>query len=170
MPLTDYALTKTALMVESAPGLEDWHPLNVDYGGIAVSLPGCIAVIHTKPLLVTMPTPVRPLPPQAFHGTLNKHSVPANASRYTRASLDFRVGIEPFFDNDWVLKGTKAGTNHGELPPSDALGHAHLAACWLVTWRRYPRLAHPPPPLPPPLRAGRHIATVDADGRVLDMR
>ena len=40
MPLTDYALTKTALMVESAPGLEDWHPLDVDYGEIAVSLPG----------------------------------------------------------------------------------------------------------------------------------
>ena len=32
----------------------------------------------------------------------------ANASRRTRVSLDFRVGVEGFFDPEWSMAGTKA--------------------------------------------------------------
>ena len=79
MPLTEYADTRTTLLVESAPGRGDFHPLAVTHGEIA-----------------------------RFHGTLCHHHAPPNASLCTRVSLDFRVGIGRFFDPHWRLKGAKA--------------------------------------------------------------
>lgn len=77
-PLTSYELTSTTLWVESAPGAADFHPLEVGVGEVA-----------------------------AFHGALCRHRAPPNASAHTRVSLDFRVGVGPFFDPA-VPVGTKA--------------------------------------------------------------
>jgi len=82
MPLTDRLLTRTTLWAESHEGAGDDHPFEVDVGEIAL-----------------------------FHGTVCKHHVPANPSEWTRASLDFRVGIEGYFDPSWSMKGTKQ--DHG---------------------------------------------------------
>lgn len=78
MPLTDYNMTQATLWVESSPGAEDFQPLAINHGSIAV-----------------------------FHGTLCRHKVPANTSPFTRVSLDFRIGIGDFFDRDWQLDGVK---------------------------------------------------------------
>lgn len=79
LPLSRLDLTKTTLEAESAPGKGDFAPLDVDLGSIAV-----------------------------FHGTLCRHGVPANRSRFTRVSLDFRIGVEGCFDPEWVFAGTRA--------------------------------------------------------------
>ena len=42
-------------------------------------------------------------------------NVPANPTRCTRASLDFRVGVDGCFDPEWVLRGTKADHNRREM-------------------------------------------------------
>ncbi|CAE7568416.1 strG [Symbiodinium natans] len=78
MPLTDYSMTEATLWVESSPGAEDFQPLAINHGSIAV-----------------------------FHGTLCRHKVPANTSPFTRVSLDFRIGVGDFFDRDWQLNGVK---------------------------------------------------------------
>ena len=79
LPLTDPTLTQTELWCESEPGLEDYHPLHCTYGEIC-----------------------------SFFGSYCRHYVPANKSRYTRISLDFRVGIEGLgFEIDWQMIGTK---------------------------------------------------------------
>ena len=93
------------LWVESAPGRGDYHPL----GAGKALRPGDIA---------------------AFHGTLCRHVAAPNRSAYTRASLDFRVGVGRFFDRTWVLNGTK--NDHG---------------------RKYLKLPLPVQP-PPPLNVG----------------
>ena len=80
LPLTDYALTRTALWVESAPGRGDFHPLDCPCD------PGSLV---------------------AFHGTRCRHVAAPNPSPHTRASLDFRIGVGRFFDAKWVLNGTK---------------------------------------------------------------
>ena len=71
-------MARTALWVESEPGAGDYHPLDLPPGGIA-----------------------------AFHGTRCRHYAAPNPSAFTRASLDFRVGVGRFFDQKWVLNGTK---------------------------------------------------------------
>lgn len=43
-----------------------------------------------------------------FHGSSRRHSVPANASTFTRVSMDFRVGLGGSFDPQWSLRGTVA--------------------------------------------------------------
>ena len=40
-----------------------------------------------------------------FHGSLRKHYANANHSPRTRASLDFRVGVEGYFDERWQMVG-----------------------------------------------------------------
>lgn len=85
LPLTEYSETRTALWIESQPGLEDFHPLDSKVGTMT-----------------------------AFHGTLCKHHAEANPTVYTRASLDFRVGVGKYFDPQWVLRGTKS--DHGRIP------------------------------------------------------
>lgn len=84
MPLTDYELTQTTLLVESRPLLGDFRPLDFSPGTLA-----------------------------AFHGTLCRHFANANPTQYTRASLDFRIGIGRFFDSNWTLRGTKS--DHGRF-------------------------------------------------------
>ena len=41
-----------------------------------------------------------------FHGSLRKHYANANHSPWTHASLDFRVGVEGYFDEWWHMVGT----------------------------------------------------------------
>lgn len=77
MPLTDPKLTQTDLWVESQPGKNDYEPLGVALGEIA-----------------------------AFHGSSCMHYVPANSTYFTRVSLDFRVGVEGYFDPNWKMRGT----------------------------------------------------------------
>lgn len=77
IPLTDRHLTETDLYVESAPGKEDYTPLDVNFGEVA-----------------------------SFHGTSLRHYVPPNVTKFTRVSLDFRVGIEGYFDAKWRMRGT----------------------------------------------------------------
>jgi hypothetical protein len=43
-----------------------------------------------------------------FHGTSRPHFVNSNPSLYTRVSLDFRIGIQGYFDPDWAMVGTTA--------------------------------------------------------------
>ena len=61
------------------PQANDFHPLEVEYGQIG-----------------------------QFHGTLCRHHAPPNPSMFTRVSLDFRIGIEDYFDPEWKLEGIKA--------------------------------------------------------------
>jgi len=78
LPLTDLALTKTDLWCESQPGQGDYAPLGAQMGEFV-----------------------------SFHGSSCRHYAPANESKYTRVSLDFRVGAEPYFDANWKMCGTK---------------------------------------------------------------
>ena len=77
MPLTDVNLTKTDLWCESQPGREDFSPLGACLGEVV-----------------------------SFHGSSCKHYVPPNQSDYSRVSLDFRIGVEPYFDPNWTMLGT----------------------------------------------------------------
>jgi len=79
LPLTDPRETGVDLEVESAPDLGDFARTNAAIGQAV-----------------------------AFHGTSKKHKVGPNASHATRASIDFRVGIETYFDPKWSMAGTKA--------------------------------------------------------------
>lgn len=42
----------------------------------------------------------------SFWGTKLRHYVPANESECTRVSIDFRVGVEGYFDSGWSMKGS----------------------------------------------------------------
>lgn len=77
-PLTDPAQTRTTLWLESAPGADDFRPLELAMGELA-----------------------------SFHGAKCRHRAPPNGSEYTRVSLDFRVGVSPWFDPERPV-GTKA--------------------------------------------------------------
>ena len=52
------------------------------------------------------PLPAKPGQVVAFHGSSCRHYVNANKSDQTRVSMDFRVGVEGFFDPYWQMKGT----------------------------------------------------------------
>lgn len=89
MPLTAYSGkmgTGATLRVESEPHAGDFKSLDIEYGTIAM-----------------------------FHGTLCHHDVPANASDFTRISMDFRIGIGDFYDPQWTLEGVKAIHSRKEL-------------------------------------------------------
>lgn len=43
------------------------------------------------------------------------HHVPANSTAHTRMSLDFRIGVEGYFDPKWTMRGTKADHNRREV-------------------------------------------------------
>jgi hypothetical protein len=79
IPLTDLLVTNVDLHVESIPDAGDYKPTNAKVGQAA-----------------------------CFHGTSCRHFVPANGTRNARVSLDFRVGVEGFFDPEWSMAGTKA--------------------------------------------------------------
>lgn len=77
LPLTDRNLTRVDLHVESSHMKGDFHPM--------VANPGQVV---------------------SFHGTSCRHYVNANVTPWTRVSLDFRIGVEGFFDPQWVMPGT----------------------------------------------------------------
>jgi hypothetical protein len=70
-------LTGVDLWVESKASQEDYHPIAARLGQLVL-----------------------------FHGSSCMHYVPANASHNTRVSLDFRVGVEGYFDAEWEMRGT----------------------------------------------------------------
>eukprot|EP00804_Cyclotella_cryptica_P014022 CCRYP_002503-RD/>CCRYP_002503-RD protein AED:0.04 eAED:0.04 QI:1235/1/1/1/1/0.83/6/1011/570 len=77
LPLTDRRKTGVDLWVESEAKVGDFHPLMAEFGQVA-----------------------------SFHGSSCRHYVNANHSTWTRVSLDFRVGIEGYFDPHWQMIGT----------------------------------------------------------------
>ena len=77
LPLTDRDVTMVDLMAESSHMKGDFHPLIVNPGQVV-----------------------------SFHGTSCRHFVNANTTKWTRVSLDFRIGVEGYFDPDWVMPGT----------------------------------------------------------------
>lgn len=80
-PLTDRQITKVDLHVE-----EDCD--DGDDDGDCIAVP-----IEMGQIL-------------SFHGTNRKHFVNSNDTVFTRASLDFRVGVEGYFDSEWEMIGT----------------------------------------------------------------
>ena len=78
IPLTDRHLTGVDLFAETDGDLGDYVPLQSDFGFAS-----------------------------SFHGSNCRHYVNTNLSSYTRVSLDFRVGIEPYYDPEWQMIGTK---------------------------------------------------------------
>jgi len=82
MPLTDPDTTQTDIWAESGPGVGDFTPLGARLGQAV-----------------------------AFHGSSCVHYVPPNPTRFTRVSLDFRVGIDKYFDPEWKMRGTKRDHN-----------------------------------------------------------
>lgn len=65
------------LWLETRFGMDDFHPVIAKVGEIV-----------------------------AFHGSSCRHYVNANSSAHTRMSMDFRVGVEGFYDTEWAMKGT----------------------------------------------------------------
>ena len=77
IPLTDRTLTGVDLWCERSFQSNDYHPIEAKIGqGIS------------------------------FHGSSCRHYVNANSTNNTRVSLDFRIGIQGFFDPFWQMKGT----------------------------------------------------------------
>ena len=79
MPLTCQSRTKTTIWLESEAGAGDYSPLDIAVGQVAL-----------------------------FHGTSRRHHVPRNPTSSTSVSIDFRVGVEGYFDPGWSMKGTRA--------------------------------------------------------------
>ena len=77
IPLTDRTLNKVDLWSESTFQADDFHPIPAKIGEVI-----------------------------SFHGSSCRHYVNANSSTNTRVSLDFRVGVQGFFDPYWQMKGT----------------------------------------------------------------
>lgn len=77
LPLTCRSTTCVDLWCESKSGAGDFHPLKVEFGEVA-----------------------------SFHGSSCWHYVNANHSVQSRVSLDFRVGVEGYFDPHWQMIGT----------------------------------------------------------------
>ena len=77
IPLTDRELTKVDLWSETTNNQDDYHAIPARIGqGIT------------------------------FHGSSCRHFVNANGTCNTRVSLDFRIGVEGFFDPFCQMKGT----------------------------------------------------------------
>lgn len=77
LPLTDRILTGVDLWSESSFGEEDYHPIIANKGEVI-----------------------------SWHGSSRKHYVNPNASINTRVSIDFRIGVEGYFDPLWEMQGT----------------------------------------------------------------
>lgn len=77
VPFTDRVRTRVDLYCESEANKGDFHAIPAQPGQVI-----------------------------SFHGSSCKHYVNYNESRYTRVSMDFRVGVEGFFDPYWQMKGT----------------------------------------------------------------
>lgn len=77
VPFTDRELNNVDLWCETTPGADDFRRIMADQGDII-----------------------------SFHGSSCRHFVNANTTQYTRVSMDFRVGIQGYFDPHWQMKGT----------------------------------------------------------------
>lgn len=77
LPLTDRDLTGVDLWCETSFNADDYHPIPARVGEIA-----------------------------SFHGSSRRHYVNSNSTANTRASFDFRVGVQGFFDPTWEMQGT----------------------------------------------------------------
>ena len=77
IPLTDREQTGVDLWCETEFKADDYHPIPAGVGE-AIS----------------------------FHGSSCRHYVNANETPNTRVSLDFRVGVQGFFDPYWMMNGT----------------------------------------------------------------
>jgi hypothetical protein len=77
VPLTDRALTGVDLWSESSFQADDYHPIVAKIGEAI-----------------------------AWHGSSRRHYVNANSTKNTRVSLDFRIGVEGYFDPKWAMQGT----------------------------------------------------------------
>jgi len=77
LPLTSRDLTGVDLWCETEFKSDDYHPVAAKPGDII-----------------------------SFHGSSSRHFVNANASAFTRVSMDFRIGVEGFFDPYWQMRGT----------------------------------------------------------------
>jgi hypothetical protein len=77
VPLTDRELNGVDLWCETECNTGDYHPIVASLGEVI-----------------------------AFHGSSCRHYVNANATKHTRVSFDFRVGVQGFFDPDWEMCGT----------------------------------------------------------------
>lgn len=77
VPLTDRKLTQVDLHCESVVDEGDYHAIAAKPGEII-----------------------------AFHGSSCRHYINANTTPYTRVSMDFRVGVEGYFDPTWAMVGT----------------------------------------------------------------
>lgn len=77
LPLTNRDINGVDLWCETSAGSGDFHPVKVSYGEVV-----------------------------SFHGSSCRHYVNPNHSQHTRVSLDFRVGVEGFFDPCWQMVGT----------------------------------------------------------------
>lgn len=77
LPLTDRTLTGVDLWSESSYQADDYHPIEANVGEAI-----------------------------AWHGSSRRHYVNANASPNTRVSIDFRIGVQGYFDPRWEMQGT----------------------------------------------------------------
>eukprot|EP00536_Pseudo-nitzschia_multiseries_P006204 jgi/Psemu1/286300/fgenesh1_pg.129_\ len=77
IPLTDRTLTGVDLWSETSFKEGDYHPIIAKIGEVI-----------------------------SWHGSSRKHYVNPNASVNTRVSLDFRIGVEGYFDPLWEMQGT----------------------------------------------------------------
>lgn len=77
LPLTSRRKTQVDLWCESKSGVGDYHPLEAEFGEVV-----------------------------SFHGSSCRHYVNPNHSIWTRVSMDFRVGVEGYFDAQWQMVGT----------------------------------------------------------------
>ena len=84
--MTSRSKTAVDLWCESKSGVGDYHPLKADYGEVT-----------------------------SFHGSSCRHYVNPNHSLWTRVSLDFRVGVEGYFDAQWQMVGTTKDHSRREV-------------------------------------------------------
>jgi hypothetical protein len=93
LPLTDRSLTQVDLHVEHPNSFSD-----------ASALPHGAHTPDSRDECVAVPVEVGQV--LSFHGTSRKHFVNSNTTRFTRVSMDFRVGVEGYFDASWEMVGT----------------------------------------------------------------
>jgi hypothetical protein len=86
LPMSSRRKTGVDLFCELGSGVGDFHPLMVEYGEVA-----------------------------SFHGSSRAHHVNPNRSLWTRVSMDFRVGVEGYFDPDWQMNGTTNDHNRRKV-------------------------------------------------------
>ena len=86
VPLTDRSLTGVDLWSERTFEEGEYHPIAAKVGEVI-----------------------------SWHGSSRKHYVPHNSSVNTRVSLDFRIGVEGYFDPFWEMQGTTDDHTHKKV-------------------------------------------------------